>query len=256
MLGVHRNKVNKLLPKLIERGEVVEDETGIYSPRAIKENQRAFGKATGGVTQGVTRGVTRGVTPRVEGEKTQQILRATLDKIRIRKKDSPKSPHGDLGEFDDLPGQLDIIDDTPLAAEAPPPKPAPKPKQLPDDFVQARAKWNEYAAKSGATRSMTPNPAPKLVKQVVEAVAKVGGQDNFALMCEYVAENPFYSGQNDRGWKADLEFVSRPTKVDSLFDRAMEAKQSPPIVRRVQTAPATGDRSPGLLASLYGGKLP
>lgn len=260
LLGVHRNKLNKLLPRLIERGEVVEDETGIYSPRAIAENERAYGKSSTGVdtptdTPIVTRGVTRGVTHGVEAGKTQQKLRAILDKNRLDKKDiPPKSPKGDVSGIDHHPDQLDLIQDTDLRDEVPPPRLRRKPEQLPADFVQARSTWNEYAKAKGARQSLSPSPDKKLVKNVQEAVRKVGGQENWAKVCRAVTGDPWNTGQNDRGWKADLEFASRPSKIDQHYDKAMawDEVSSPrpaPVAQRHAGFQVEG--TPGLIAATY-----
>lgn len=86
MLGCHRNKLNKLLDALIQLGEVAEDETGIYSPRALSEYTRATRELnrrqpvekpepspehTPEIPQRYPED-----TPPVEAEKAKQILRA------------------------------------------------------------------------------------------------------------------------------------------------------------------------------------
>lgn len=101
MLGAHRNKLDKVLDALIAAGEVTEDETGIYSARAIEEYRRASGEMKGEKraekavakpsinpnappaiphsnptdTSEIPRG-NLGVTHEVTAEKSEQILRA------------------------------------------------------------------------------------------------------------------------------------------------------------------------------------
>jgi hypothetical protein len=102
MIGVHRNKLNKVLAELIEAGEINNDDDGIYSPRAMaefKRSQNALAReqvepetippsnpeATPGQPQGNSV-----PTPQVEAEKSEQILRAQREeKKREEGEDSP-----------------------------------------------------------------------------------------------------------------------------------------------------------------------
>lgn len=119
MLGAHRNKLDKVLDALIAAGEITEDETGIYSQRAIEEYRRASGEMKGGKKTekviskpatnhaetrriprrypGDTPEIPRGYpedTPNVEAEKSEQILRAKREEKRREeiKEDSPVVP--------------------------------------------------------------------------------------------------------------------------------------------------------------------
>lgn len=86
MLGVHHHKLRKVLDALIDMGEIVEDETGIYSARAIDEWKRASRQVTKQSTQelpegysGVTQELPHSypiATPPVDTEKSEQFLRA------------------------------------------------------------------------------------------------------------------------------------------------------------------------------------
>lgn len=88
MVGVHRNKLDKVLAVLVEAGEIVSDESGVYSPRALAEFKRSQNAKhrqpethdephsnpidTPEIPQGNPE-----ATPPVEAEKDEQLLRAS-----------------------------------------------------------------------------------------------------------------------------------------------------------------------------------
>lgn len=116
MMGIHRNKLDKVLAILLDHGEVAADENGISSPRAIAEFKRSqryrfhhnepqtYPADTPEIPQ--TYPVD---TPPVEAEKSEQILRAFReDKIRREEKRGDYRPSHeqaaarDDGRMDDL----------------------------------------------------------------------------------------------------------------------------------------------------------
>lgn len=76
MLGIHRNKLDKVLKVLLEAGEIVADASGIYSPRALNEFHRA-------VTEMARR-----------GKKTRAALAAGQMPLDLQLDHTPEQPHG------------------------------------------------------------------------------------------------------------------------------------------------------------------
>jgi hypothetical protein len=93
MIGLHRNKLDKLLNVLLASGDLVDDERGIYSARAISEfeasNMAIASKATTKQPHGNPPPnpiATTPLTPPVEAEKSEQILRAIVEKEKEKER--------------------------------------------------------------------------------------------------------------------------------------------------------------------------
>ena len=97
MIGVHRNKLDKLLNVLLASGDLVDDERGIYSARAISEFEASKGAIASKATPRQPQGnpppnpiATTPLTPPVEAEKSEQFLRAIVEKEKEKEKEKER----------------------------------------------------------------------------------------------------------------------------------------------------------------------
>lgn len=87
-----------------------------------------------------------------------------------------------------------------------------KPDATPDQFIEA---WNAMANESGVHRvgKLTPDRRKK-----INTLLRRHGIDDITEAIWAVPQSPFCCGQNDRGWKADLEFFLKPATVPKLIE--------------------------------------
>jgi hypothetical protein len=78
--------------------------------------------------------------------------------------------------------------------------------------------WNEMASRSGlpAAQKVTASRKAKMSARLKDC----GGIDGWRVALEKVTASDFLVGNNDRGWKADIDFVLR----ESSFVKLMEGK--------------------------------
>jgi hypothetical protein len=84
-----------------------------------------------------------------------------------------------------------------------------------DDVVEA---WNSLAGDRGLAKivKLTENRR----RQIKARLAEAGGFDGWMAMLERVRDSSFLTGGNDRGWRADFDFVVK----ESNFTKIMEGK--------------------------------
>ena len=95
---------------------------------------------------------------------------------------------------------------------------APPVVRLPDLCAEAMAVWNAMAEGSGlaGARSLTDGRRAALRKRVGEC----GGVEGWRSALALVAASAFLCGENDRGWKADLDFILQPKSFTRLREGA------------------------------------
>ncbi len=93
------------------------------------------------------------------------------------------------------------------------PSDAPKASVLARD---AFALYNEAAGRCGLSiaRSYTKPRARALALRVKEA----GGIDGFKKAIANLEQSDFLKGKNNRGWRADLDFICQPASFMRLFE--------------------------------------
>lgn len=107
----------------------------------------------------------------------------------------------------------------------------------PDDVVEAFNAWNAAAVANGLpiARSLTADRRVKLKARLREH-----GLGGWRAALAQIPEAPHLLGGNDRGWRADLDFLLRPDKLNRLADGAYRATsprgQSPPRSALMQAA--------------------
>lgn len=160
--------------------------------------------------------------------------------------------------------ELDSLDEveTPSSPEGSSPKPlSPKPLQPSppsppkggsSPIEEAIRIFSEEASKAGL-------PIPKTItadrRRKIEARIREHGPEAWAEACRRMASSPFCRGDNDRGWRADLDFLCQTKSFNGLIEgrydaRAPQPRSKPPPVltpfqQRHQTATDAFDRRLG-----------
>jgi uncharacterized protein YdaU (DUF1376 family) len=82
-----------------------------------------------------------------------------------------------------------------------------------DDVREAFDLWNETARECGLpiARSLDADR-----RKLIAARLKVDGLDGWREVLAAVAKSGYHRGENDRGWKAGIDFICRPDKYRSL----------------------------------------
>lgn len=62
-------------------------------------------------------------------------------------------------------------------------------------------------------------------KRDIWAFCKQIQADEWEKVCQIANESPFCTGQNDRGWKADFDFLIRPDKATNILEGRYDDKQ-------------------------------
>jgi len=116
---------------------------------------------------------------------------------------------------------------SPKPLQSIPPSP-PKGGSSPTD--RAISVFVEQASKAGL-------PVPRKVtadrRRKIEARVREHGEDVWAEACRRMASSAFCRGDNDRGWRADLDFLCQPKSFNGLIegkydDRPSQRSQAPP----------------------------
>lgn len=91
--------------------------------------------------------------------------------------------------------------------------------------------FSGHASKAGL-------PVPRKVtadrRRKIEARIREHGEDAWAEACRRMAASAFCRGENDRGWRADLDFLCQPKSFNGLLegkydDRQHKRSQAPPF---------------------------
>lgn len=89
-------------------------------------------------------------------------------------------------------------------------------RRTPDETGKAVEVWNETARANGlpvCQKITTPRRA-----KLKQRLKSCGGLDGWRTACERVGASPFCRGENDRGWRANIDFLLR----ESSFVKVME----------------------------------
>ncbi len=105
-------------------------------------------------------------------------------------------------------------------------KVTPLPPRGDGDALQAFEIWNQTALKAGLqqSRSLTPGRRRKLMARLREC----GGLEGWRQAMANILASEFLRGKNDRGWRANLDFVLQPASFGKLCDGVYGAAQESP----------------------------
>jgi hypothetical protein len=187
----------QIVDALVEEGMLERDGDGaVFSPRAMREAEKAFaawqGKRRGGLT---ARGVAEQEESSGEADKsgaaklqdTSGIGATERERDRERERDSPN------GE------------------ETPP---------TPSMVVEA---WNEVALANGL--SQVAKMTDERTKRLKARIADHGSAEIIAGI-KTIPESAFLMGENDRGWKANFDWMLRPDMCAKLLEGAYHNKKN------------------------------
>jgi DNA-binding transcriptional ArsR family regulator len=116
----------------------------------------------------------------------------------------------------------------PHPPEEPPEEPvtpiAPPPVRL-DELAEAVAEWNAMAADCGLAKVQILSDTRKaaLRRRLTEA----GGIEGWRYVMGKIRGSPWMHGTNDRGWRADFDFVLKPAKFIKLMEGGYDHRQRP-----------------------------
>lgn len=91
----------------------------------------------------------------------------------------------------------------------------------PDPVLVAFQDWNKLAAEIGLAQASKLTDTRR--RQLKARLSECGGIIGWVKVMAAIRESPFLKGENDRGWKADLDFVLQP----SSFVKIQEGKYAP-----------------------------
>lgn len=168
---------------------------------AKTENQRET-LQTGDVTlQGAD------VTLRSQDETIPTRARGSSEQNRTEKKDSPSNEG-----VSKTP-----VADAPSSAGADPPPLLPSVNGHGDILQEAMRTWIEVCGDLlGKPRKLTPQRRTALSKRLREDFG--GSLEQWRRYCETIRASPFLTGDNDRGWTADFDWVLKPANCVKILE--------------------------------------
>lgn len=96
-----------------------------------------------------------------------------------------------------------------------------------DPIPEAVKAWNDLAAKHGLAKvaRLTDPRRAKLRLRLDEA----GGLDGWRAALAKIATEPWLRGDNDRGWKADFDFLIQASSFTKLMEGSYDRKLNPAV---------------------------
>jgi len=109
------------------------------------------------------------------------------------------------------------------------PEPEPEPYKLPPivspaENQDAKDLWNQMAERAGLAKvqRLTETRRKALAARLKECDGLEGWKDALAK----VEASPFLTGENDRNWKADFDFVVRSAKFTKIMEGSFDGKRA------------------------------
>ena len=106
--------------------------------------------------------------------------------------------------------------------------------ESPDQVYEAVEIYHEVCVPAGLSR------VQKLTGKRQAAIRRrlydCGGLDGWRAACQRVADSPFLLGDNDRGWKADLDFLATESKFTKLMEGGYDRTDTPNRAKPAQPA--------------------
>ena len=99
-----------------------------------------------------------------------------------------------------------------------------EPPNPPDDLSEAVSDWNDLAEQTGLPKiaRLTPARAKKLRRRLDDC----DGINGWAAAMEKIRGSPFLLGKNERGWRADFDFVLQEKSFTKLMEGGYDRKKS------------------------------
>ena len=91
-----------------------------------------------------------------------------------------------------------------------------------DDCVTAMATWNDLARECGLTvAQVLSEPRRKAIRRRLD---ECGGIEGWELALSKIRGSPFLLGKNEKGWRADIDFVLQAKSFTKLMEGSYDAK--------------------------------
>ena len=191
-------QAEQIINVLVATGKLIRDSDGsVYNEKAMEEGKRAadlYAKKSGGGKKGAA-ATNGGGTPAERADAEENRTEETPSEIQ--RGDSPPLGEGESGE--DQNGREE-------EEEAPPVRKT-------YDTLKIMGAWNEMAAKHGLAQvtKMTEERRKK-TRARLDDYTEAEVLQAIAL----VPERPFLMGENERGWKANFDFLIRPDSIQKI----------------------------------------
>ena len=195
MLGTNARMVRALMPKLIALGKIIETETGYYNPRMMAD---ILGSEDA-LSASEFKPVSRPIQPPIKREPISN--RSPIDLQSIS-----KIPKNQTNTTRDLETDTDTERNTPL-----PPKGGP----TKFDALKAFEAYNATALRCGLQQAgkFTPDRSRKIIARLRDY-----GVDGWQQALANVERSSFLTGKNDKGWRANLDFLLQPSSFGKVHD--------------------------------------
>lgn len=205
MCGTTPKAFEKALTALLEAGKIVTKDGGLWSNRVQKEQEKR---------RYITEKASQSATIRWEkDQQNQQPCDATASKPHMRTGCLPESQ------------KPETRTDTIVSVDIP---------DKPDPVSEAVSIYHEVCSPAGLPR-VQKLTAPRKAS-LRKRLADCGGLDGWRDACHRVAASAFLCGENDRGWKADFDFLVTESKFTKLmeggYDRSDNARAAKPADRQ------------------------
>lgn len=194
-----------IVDALIEMGKLVMTDDGVSNPKALEEARRALElyqkKSRGGRAGSATTNAGKAAAGS-DGETPAETRPST----RLDKTSLPTEEEGEASPL--LSASADDPD-----GEQPPEADEPdedKPEPTTDDMQVIAKAWNEMALANGLAQI---SKMTEKRRTALRARIKDHGRAHILEAITRVPFRPFLMGQNDRGWKADIDWLLRPDSV-------------------------------------------
>lgn len=108
-------------------------------------------------------------------------------------------------------------------------------KETPTPYGAEEAKkdWNDMAAKVGLPACMKLSDGRR---KAISARLEEFGEDGWKTVLEFISTNEFFTGQNDRGWKAGIDYAARQSAFLTMLEKAQaEEGQAAPSLKEPET---------------------
>ena len=189
--------------------------------------------------------------------KEKSEIRATAGKAGGDAK-ALKDKEARLANANDLPchssevrDQIEGESDKSLLSDRSDQTPEDRPKA--DDLQPAIDAFNTAAAQAGwpAVQKLTPQRKAALKARL----ADVGGIDGWVSALERARASPHLCGQNDRGWMASFDFLTRQSSFAKLMEGNYDPRSSNPRFGSPRSSQPARDRQPaGLVGAAMRGR--
>lgn len=110
--------------------------------------------------------------------------------------------------------------------------PSPPPRSFPtsDDIEFARDLWNDMADQAGLAR--VAHLSDQRRAKLRQRLKTLGSREAWHGLLERVYGSPFCRGENDRGWRADFDFVLQEKSFNRLLEGFYATRPPEPKPRR------------------------